>query len=128
MILQAVPSGTIEVVLVDHQPHLQFNCACLDALPICHAACCRSRPRFNVRLTPDEAARLESVTADTTEGPAEVLNFHDGACGYLTPASRCQVHDQGKPMNCQTYHCSPGGPSPAPVRSRGFLLLPVVPG
>lgn len=127
MIVQTVPSGVIEVVLVDHQPHLQFNCACEDALPLCHAACCRQRPRFNVQLTEDEAQRLASEEVESTRGRVRVLPVRDGACTYLTAAHRCMVQTV-KPAECRSYHCSPGGGSGTEtVRSTGFALMPVLP-
>lgn len=119
-----VPSGAIELVFDGKELTLQFNCSCDDALPWCHAICCRLRPHYNTLLSAADVQRAHFATRVVKGLP--VLDWQDatGNCTYLEEPGRCGVHGD-KPVACQRWHCSPGGVGDALVeRGSGWILLP----
>jgi len=123
MVIHTLPSGTIDLELVEGEVRLQFNAACADALPYCRAACCRSRPQYNVRLERHEAKLFHHQHLNGLP----VLLTRGKRCVYLGGDEACLCHDS-KPDGCRTFHCSPGGGNgDETVRGRGFALTPVLP-
>lgn len=119
MRLATVPSGTIDLVFDGHEVLLQFNCSCTDAMPYCHAMCCRLRPTHNVKLTEAEAARLKSYR----HGTLPILEHRDGHCTYLE-GNACSIYAD-RPNGCATWHCSPGGVGEGiTMRDGGWALSP----
>lgn len=131
-----VPSGKIELVFEDGTVQMQFNCSCADALPYCHAICCRHRPYFNILLDPDEITKFECVKVnnedisirngqEASSNELYVLKEEGSQCIYLDGNTcHCKVHDD-KPRACSKYHCSPGGIGEnVSMRDGGWILLP----
>jgi len=128
-VIKNTPSGPIEIVFDGSQLTLQFNCNCQDALPICHAACCRYRPFYNVGLQPEEVEKYktEQHTAEDSDLELTILQHEDNHCTYLNEDSLCEVHDD-KPCACKEYHCSPRGGGPEiQRRDGGWVILPLKP-
>lgn len=120
-----LPSGKIELVLLGGMlPVLEFNCTCEDALPYCHAICCRMRSGTNAVLTPEEAARLESLTLKS--GLTVLKGNPDDSCVYLDSQSElCKIHET-KPEACRTFHCSPNGMGEGlTLKDKGWFLSPM---
>lgn len=122
IVIKNTPSGPIELHFNGNQLVMQYNCNCLDALPICHAACCRYRPFYNV--SPEESGKYK-----TEEHPDDhkllVLQHVDGHCIHLDNNSLCEVHED-KPCICKKWHCSPYGGGPdIEQRDGGWVLLPL---
>ena len=124
-ILKTVPSGTIDLVFDDRQLIMQFNCDCMDALPMCKAACCRYRPYYNIALEPDEIEKFKSEL-HPEDPETHILQQVEGHCVYLDgESSLCEVHET-KPCICKKWYCSPqGGGDQIEVRDGGWVLLPL---
>ena len=111
-------SGTIDIELVDGQIYLQFNCGCKDAIPFCHAYCCRNRPNINVLISDEENGKYNTKMV----GPFRVLNWIGSACIYLSGRERCSIHRK-KPEDCKRWHCSPrGAGTEIKSREKGWLI------
>lgn len=118
MILVWLNSGSIDLELINGKLYLQFNCYCREAIPFCHAMCCRNRPSVNVLVGEEEAANYRT----TEVGPYRVLEWIDKSCIYLDSNDRCAVHTR-KPSECRKWHCSPKGVgNHIEVREKGWLL------
>lgn len=123
-VIKNTPSGPIELVFDGRQLILQFNCNCKDALPVCHAACCRYRPFYNVGLQPEEVEKF-LTEPHPEEKDLHILQHADGHCVYLTDNSLCKVHED-KPCICKKWHCSPrGGGQEIEQRDGGWVVLPL---
>lgn len=122
--LVTLPSGTIDLVLVEGDVVLQFNTTCLDALPYCHAMCCRNRDKFNVPLEPDEVDKFKSWSVWDWDKNLYLLQYNDlKECTYLCD-DLCMVHDD-KPRGCSKWHCSPEGKGEGiTIRANGWTMSP----
>jgi hypothetical protein len=124
--LVTVPSGKIELVLIDQGPVIQFNCSCDDALPYCNAVCCRHRPTYNLALDgEEEIKRFADSSIEHPDIPGiRLLDYTaEGDCVHLL-GNRCLVH-ACKPSICRHWHCSPGGiGEDITIHDDGFSLLP----
>lgn len=136
MILKEVQSGTIELVHNRSVLLLQFNCNCEDALPYCHAMCCRQRPVYNAKLDTDEIEKFKGVPSIGALSYIPVpsrdvlyvlpANLQTMDCSYLED-SKCTVHSD-KPRSCKEWHCSPkGNINDTEIKHRdvGWMLMPV---
>lgn len=85
---------------------LQFDCDCLDALPICRSQCCSLRGTF---LTETEAQSGQyDCFADPETGLPQLRRDADGACTYLDRETKlCSIYER-RPQVCQTFHCTRG--------------------
>lgn len=122
--IKELPSGTIDIVLREGKLNiLQFNTNCEDALPYCQAACCRNRGRYAAVLEEDEKEKYSYMLRVTNKGLVPVVASNsDGTCCYLTPDSKCFVHND-KPKICKQWHCSPGGKGEGiKIRDNGWGL------
>lgn len=107
----ALPSGSIDLAFDGTDVRVQFNCSCEDALPYCHAQCCRGRPEWNVPVTDADWVweDMPLPTAETLDGKVvRVLPVIDNHCGFLDEQSRCMTYD-ARPEACRNWHCSPDG-------------------
>lgn len=122
-----VPSGTIDIKNEDGVLTLQFNCSCLDALPYCQAACCRTQQAYSSKVTEEDKKLFPILTREvmTEDGPAEVVPTkieNENECLFLDGNQKCMVH-QMKPQECKNWHCSPGGVGEGITqRARGWRL------
>lgn len=127
--LVKLPSGSIDLVHTLGLVLLQFNASCQDALPYCHAQCCKMRHLYSVPLTDAEAKRLGAIVGadDRLYLPASSVMPTD--CMYLEGES-CSLHAEGaKPQACIEWHCSPGGNPGDPmikIRAKGWALVPTL--
>lgn len=127
--LVQLETGSIDSVWNGSFLRLEFNADCLDALRVCHAACCRNRSGFSVELDEDEldkyetrphpmnsAIRLLQVKPDTR------------ACIYLDEVdSKCTIHEH-RPRMCRAWACSPhccSTDEEVQVRDAGWILEPM---
>lgn len=134
MILKEVESGKIELVEVGNELRLQFNCSCMDALPMCRAMCCRMQQQYSAIVTPEDMIRLWMTPRlrlgqDADTGAVAVQNFvpvkedKKNECLYLDELL-CSVHG-AKPAMCRKWHCSPGGVGEGlEIRASGWRLVP----
>lgn len=127
-LLQATPSGNIELVFTDKALTLEFNCDCMDALPYCRAMCCRLRPIVNTTVLSEER-RLYAHMPHPNHPELNILQTKANGfdCIYLGEDDKCAVHYH-KPQSCRRYHCSPGGnPNDEQIERRdyGWMLLPL---
>lgn len=121
-----VQSGKIELVVIQHLPTIQFNCSCEDALPYCHAVCCKHRPDYNIALDDEEIKKFADTSIRHPTIPHINLMAYskDGHCVHLENC-KCSVHE-AKPSICKQWHCSPGGVGEGIViRDEGWSLVPV---
>ena len=97
---------------------LQFDCDCLDALPICRSQCCSLKGTF---LTEREAMSGEyDCFADPETGLPQLRRDADGACTYLDRETKlCSIYDR-RPSVCQGFHCTRG------AAVRGWKLANIV--
>lgn len=123
MLVKLLPSGSIDLADSAGGLRLEFNCACMDALPYCHALCCRLRPSHNAPITPDETLKFHHEMHP--DGFPVVVHNPAGDCIYLDHGHKCSVHSD-KPAVCQLWHCSPGGRDSranlVPIRGNGWVL------
>lgn len=126
-LLHQTDSGPIELVWDknDDMVRLQFNCRCEDALPYCHAMCCRNRTRYNVEIEADEAHKYDTQPLLDVLSTEELITLQTvgNNCCYLA-GDKCSIHAT-KPKRCQLWHCSPGGKGDGLTeRSSGWDLQP----
>lgn len=97
---------------------LQFDCNCLDALPICRSQCCSLKGTF---LTESEAQSGEyDCFTDPETGLPQLRRDADGACTYLDRETKlCSIYDR-RPGVCQAFHCTRG------AAVRGWKLANIV--
>lgn len=126
-LLKDVPSGKIELVFNGLYSTLQFNCACVDALPYCKGMCCRLRQGFTVLLTTEEIPKYKHRPYPRQPELMILDNSPDGnSCCYLDQQkSTCTIHG-GHPQMCKDYHCSPGGVGEnVKYRDGGWMWTPM---
>jgi hypothetical protein len=85
---------------------LQFDCECLDALPICRSQCCSLKGTY---LTESEAQSGQyDCHADPETGLPQLRRDADGACTYLNRETKlCSIYDS-RPETCKQFHCTRG--------------------
>lgn len=118
--LVELSSGKIELVWNGLWVLLQFNCSCIDALPYCHAMCCRS---FSIGVQADEAHKFKTKPHPITKQPTLLRNDLN-VCQHLQGDCKCEVHTD-KPNMCRRWHCSPqGNPGDKEIihRDAGWLI------
>jgi Fe-S-cluster containining protein len=124
-----VKSGSIDLMWNGQFASMELNCDCLDALPVCHGACCRLRIGYSVELEPDEVDKFEHREHPTRPGVIILASKPDhSSCLYLDDeTSLCTIHER-RPKMCRRWHCSPGGQlndKEIERRDAGWMLLPL---
>ena len=121
-VLKQTESGLIQVVWNGVFASVQFNCACVDALSLCHGMCCTRRAGYSVELEDDELEKYQhknGVLAAKEDGMS--CFYFDNEQGI------CSIHPN-RPKMCRRWHCSPEGQkTDAEIERRdaGWMLLPV---
>lgn len=129
--LVELPSGGIDLAVVDGELRLQFNTTCLEALPYCQAMCCRVQKEYSATLVAkDKLVQLGLTrTSKSKETGEEILVLpvkpeNPNECLFLDHEHLCSVH-QIKPEECGNWHCSPGGVGEGlRTRASGWRLVP----
>ena len=128
-VLRAVKTGTIEVVSDVVLTRIEFNCDCLDALPLCNAICCRMKAGYSIELEADELDSYKARPAPGKPGTLILQTAEDGlSCVYLNKeTSTCTIHGRA-PKMCRRWHCSPQGKKDdgeIDVRDAGWVFIPL---
>jgi hypothetical protein len=116
-----VESGTIDLVHINNQLLLQFNCSCIDAIPFCQATCCKMQHLLVVELTDKEILRLGK-----RKGTENLIQIKTDSteCKFLNEKNLCSIQAT-KPEKCKSWHCSPGGVGEGiTYRANGWMMLP----
>lgn len=129
--LVELPSGGIDLAMVDGELRLQFNTTCEDALPYCHAMCCRMKQGYGPEIAPSERlyqlGSVRTVVDDSTGATlttVPVKKEKPDECLFLDRGDKCSVQDI-KPEECRNWHCSPGGLGEGlTTRASGWRLIP----
>lgn len=97
---------------------LQFDCDCLDALPVCRSQCCSLKGTF---LSEVEAQSGQyDCFVDPESGLPQLRRDADGACTYLDRDTKlCSIYDN-RPGVCRQFHCTRG------AAVRGWKLANIV--
>jgi hypothetical protein len=122
-----VPSGSVDLVWNGVFARIEFNCNCMDALPLCNGMCCRKRSGYSVELEEDELGFYQHRYHPIT-GAAILATTEDGmTCIYHRIDGKCGIHNR-RPKMCRQWHCSPQGAlndEEIVRRDSGWILNPV---
>lgn len=118
-VLKSLPSGEIRIESGADGVYIVFDADCLDALPICKAACCGHPGTY---IKPEELPLLNEIAEEIKKtivvehnGRLLMRRESDGLCACLDRKTRtCNIYED-RPHVCRAFHCSRG-------IARGFKL------